>query len=199
VFVPEVYDGSQPAGSQWFELAPDNIIRHYHSTALLLPSGKVLTGGGEYRRYMAETGGCMSPMMETNPNAKDYRVFVPDYIECGNPRPVITGLRDAATGQAITVLRYEQQYFIDFTGLPAEVSAGKVVLMRPGAVTHHSDGNQRCVQLDFIHSDSGVRIFMPSETSGTLPRGHYMMFVVSNQTVRTQGVPSEAKWVEVRQ
>ncbi|MCQ7029691.1 hypothetical protein MRO55_24630, partial [Escherichia coli] len=35
-----------PATGAWTELAPAAVARQYHSTALLLPDGRVLTGGG---------------------------------------------------------------------------------------------------------------------------------------------------------
>lgn len=50
-YTPEVFDPSVPAGqnNQWRTLAQHQRIRNYHSTALLLPSGKILVGGGEAR------------------------------------------------------------------------------------------------------------------------------------------------------
>jgi len=71
--------------------------------------------------------------------------------------------------------------------------------MRPGSVTHHSDGNQRCVELDKTTPQPGkLRIIMPTKSAGILPRGYYMLFIVNNVIQTTQGVPSKAFWVEVR-
>lgn len=45
VMVPEVFD---PATSIWDPVAPHQVARMYHSTALLLPDGRVLAAGGDY-------------------------------------------------------------------------------------------------------------------------------------------------------
>jgi len=56
---PEVY-----RGGKWHAMNATNIIRDYHSSALLLPSGKVITAGGESRRYLAPT--CPRPAPRTD-------------------------------------------------------------------------------------------------------------------------------------
>jgi len=45
VMVPEIFD---PATSIWDPVAPHQVARMYHSTALLLPDGRVLAAGGDY-------------------------------------------------------------------------------------------------------------------------------------------------------
>ena len=45
VMVPEIFD---PATSTWDPVAPHQVARMYHSTALLLPDGRVLAAGGDY-------------------------------------------------------------------------------------------------------------------------------------------------------
>ena len=62
----EVWD---PATGRWSRLAPQQVYRGYHSSALLLPDGRVLSGGGS-----------------GHPNSE---VFSPPYLFNGN-RPVIT-------------------------------------------------------------------------------------------------------------
>ncbi len=72
-----------PATGTWTRLASNTIYRGYHSTALLLPDGRVLVGGGRHDR----TAG----------------VFSPPYLFRG-PRPVITSAPSAlARGQAFSV------------------------------------------------------------------------------------------------
>jgi hypothetical protein len=70
--------------------------------------------------------------------------------------------------------------------------------MRAGSVTHHCDPNQRCVELAFtlaVDVDpptgfSACTVAAPSKASYLLPRGYYMLFLVTNQ-----GTPSQAAWV----
>lgn len=66
VKVPELFD---PETNTWTKLAPATDYRGYHSTALLLPDGRVLTGGGRNRRSM--------------------EIFSPPYLKQDGPRPVI--------------------------------------------------------------------------------------------------------------
>jgi hypothetical protein len=195
---PEVFDGSQPPGGQrWRTMLAGTIIRDYHSTGLLLASGRVLTAGGEYRDYVPEAV-CSNPPPFTSrkSTATDYEILQLDFVACGNPRPVILGT--GGTGPSGEVYKYGSSYVVDYGGLPVGATIERVTLLRVGSVTHHADINQRCVELNFIHLDTGdLRVFMPTLASGILPRGYYMMFIVSSQTVVTQGLPSEAAWVKV--
>ncbi len=66
VMVPEMFD---PATSTWDPVAPHQVARMYHSTALLLPDGRVLAAGGDY-----------------HPSGE---IYSPPYL-FGGPRPVIS-------------------------------------------------------------------------------------------------------------
>ena len=47
VFQAELWD---PATNRWTQLASQTVYRGYHSTALLLPDGRVLSAGGRHER-----------------------------------------------------------------------------------------------------------------------------------------------------
>ena len=95
VLYGELWD---PATGQWTVMASESQYRGYHSTALLLPDGRVLSSGGD-----------------GEPNAQ---VFSPPYLFKG-PRPLISssppavnlaetffvGTSDAASITAVTLLR----------------------------------------------------------------------------------------------
>lgn len=196
VFVAEVYDGSQPMGSRWRTLASHApIIRDYHSTLVTLPDGRVLAGGGDNRHNQA-TGGCPLGSSGIGVNAvADYQIYDPDYLTSGYPRPVIT-IPDNA--QPEPTWPYGSMQTVGYAPLPDGVSIQKVMLLRPGSVTHHADVNLRAVQLDFITSGPGrLSVFVPTKLSGKLPRGFYMLFLVSSQIAVTQGIPSLAAWVKI--
>lgn len=201
VFTPEMYDRTQPASGQRIrDLASHApIIRDYHSTAVLLPTGEIITGGGEFRHKAACTCPCVAPNTVFD---SDYQIYRPDYITSATSsvfnRPVIT---PPQLGSEF-LFPYGDQIDVYYTmpgGTDAVIS--QVVLTRPGSVTHHADTNQRCVRLNFtplaIGGQSLVRVTMPTKASGILPRGYYMLWLVTNQTVTTQGVPSVAAWVRV--
>jgi hypothetical protein len=65
------------------------------------------------------------------------------------------------------------------------------VLVRPAAVTHSSDSNQRLVKLGLTTTANGISVAVPANPNIT-PPGWYMLFVVD-----ASGVPSVAKWVHV--
>jgi hypothetical protein len=68
----------------------------------------------------------------------------------------------------------------------------KVVLMRPGSVTHHFNFDQRYVQLSFSQS-GGTLTITPAANEFMAPKGHWMLFLIS-----TDGLPSDAAWVVVQ-
>lgn len=155
-----------PAFGEWVELPDEASPRDYHAVAALLPDGRVLSSGGEARSW-------------------DYQIYVPGYLACGNPRPV---LRPIPTEDVF----YGVTYTLPHDAMPAGAMVQKVVLMRPASVTHHSDFDQRYVELEVLGQTATSITVQAPPTSAHAPRGYYMLFLVSNQ-----GVPSEAGWVRL--
>jgi hypothetical protein len=161
---------------QW-EILPDEASRRdHHAVALLLPSGRVLSAGGNNRSW-------------------DFQLYEPDYMVAGTLRP--TWLTTIPGG----VMNPSQQYTLSIS-LPAGTVVGKVVLMRPGSLTHHADMDQRYIELPFdtqgtadsvtITAPSGPPTFPRPPGYLPAPRGYYMMFLVSSS-----GVPSVAQFVQL--
>ena len=76
--------------------------------------------------------------------------------------------------------------------VPDPGQIGSVCLIRPGATTHSTDGEQRLV--DLPHQAAGpsqVSLRLPPDPR-IAPPGWYMLFAVS-----ADGVPSEAAWVHL--
>jgi hypothetical protein len=153
----------------WLPMAEAPSARPYHSTALLLPNGKVLSAGGDEREY-------------------DYQVYVPAYLECGAPRPLIANapalIEYARPGAPPHVLSLE-------SGAAAPVA--ELVLMAPGSVTHHSDSNQRRIVLPIAASGTSSVEFHGPQSPHHAPPGLYMLFALSDL-----GVPSQATWVRLQ-
>ena len=74
---------------------------------------------------------------------------------------------------------------------PSAASIGTVALLRPGAVTHAIDMNQRYVPLAFSIG-SGVLTVTAPPNGNIAPPGYYML-VIAN----TAGVPSVAAWLRI--
>ena len=143
--------------------------RLYHSTALLLPDGRVLVAGGG-RTFNA-------PDPSDTLNAE---IYSPPYLFKG-VRPVISS--------APTTIQYATNFSIT---TPDATQITSAALIRLGAVTHAFDQNQRYVPLTFQQAAAGLTVQTPS-SSNLAPPGYYMLFIVNSN-----GVPSVASIVKVQ-
>ena len=150
--------------------------RQYHSTALLLPDGRVLSSGGGI------CGACDSQGYL----AKNAEVFSPPYLFQKD------GSGALATRPTITSAPGSVAYNTAFTiNTPAASSIGKVALVRLGAVTHSVNMEQRYVPLSFTAGSGNLTATAPLNAN-IAPPGYYMLFVIG-----TDGVPSVANMVRV--
>jgi plastocyanin len=169
VLQPEIYD---PATDTWTLMAPMQHPRQYHSISVLLPDGRVLTAGG------------VDPTQAGNtPPARDQRyleVFSPPYLARG-PRPVVTAMPPtAAYGGTFNVTT------------PDAARIDSVALLRPCAMTHHTDAGQRYIRAR-ITARTANRLTVQVPADGrTAPPGYYMVFVVT-----ADGIPSEGRFIRI--
>ena len=121
-----------PATDVWTPVATQSVQRTYHSTAVLLPDGRVLSAGDN------QPGGGHGLL----------DIYSPPYLFNG-PRPTITsapssvpygGTFDIATPDTIT----------------------RAVLMAPGATSHATDMHQRHVELAITPSEDGYTAVTPA-------------------------------------
>jgi Domain of unknown function (DUF1929) len=146
-----------PTTNGYTSVAADPIGRNYHSTAVLLPDGRVAVLG-------------------SNPGDGSYElrisVYSPGYLFRG-ARPQISGVPAAAT--------YGQSF-----SFPASTAAGKTVrsaqLMRPMSVTHQMDSNMRLVDLPVVVQNGQATVTVPTNPN-LLPPGPYMLTVTDSDGV----------------
>jgi hypothetical protein len=173
VYAAELWN---PATGQWTTLSSMQVTRQYHSTALLLPDGRVLSAGGGI------CGTCDS-VGYLNKNAE---IFSPPYLFAKGgsgslaPRPTVT----AAPGTVA-----EGSQFTVWT--PDAASITKVALVKLGAVTHSNNMDQRYVPLSFAASTGKLTVTAPT-TINIAPPGYYMLFIINSA-----GVPSVAPILRV--
>ncbi|MFC5857028.1 galactose oxidase-like domain-containing protein [Streptomyces chlorus] len=167
VFETSVFD---PASETFDPVAVDPEARGYHSSAFLLPDGRVMTtgdnpGNGSWNHNVS--------------------VYSPPYLFKGE-RPVITSLIDS------------EWTYGDTQRITVDRPIAKAELIRPAAVTHSSDPNQRFVDLplsvDGNDGNDGTTVDLNVTSNPDLaPPGWYMLFAVD-----AHGVPSVAEWVHLQ-
>ncbi len=154
-----------PQTETWTTMSSQAVGRGYHTTALLLPDGRVLeAGGGRLPGY---------PITDNT----NIEIFSPPYL--------FKGIRPQISSAPSTV-RYGSTF--DVGTLDAS-SISKVSLVRLGSSTHNFDQNQRFVPLNFSTSGGSLSVTAPSGP-GSAPPGYYMLFIVDSN-----GVPSVASFV----
>jgi len=178
VLTPELLDTDT---MEWIsqELLPDMpVARHYHSTAILLPDGRVLLGGGR-----VSNGGDVEDDTE-----RRFSIYKPQYLLEGG-RPVITDAPDE--------ISYEDTFEITLDGI---YQIDSICLMKPGAVTHGNNMDQRYIELNFTQGGSLNEYVVETPDAYKAPPGYYMLFVLKDKTLSTSGdwkIPSVAKFVKL--
>jgi Galactose oxidase-like, Early set domain len=77
-------------------------------------------------------------------------------------------------------------------GIPEVGTVRAARLVRPSAVTHVTDVEQRSIKLDIERNGDGLDVTIPA-SAGLVPSGWYMLFVTDEN-----GAPSKAHWVHVQ-
>lgn len=154
-----------PTTESWTTMARMQVPRLYHSTALLLADGRVLSAGG------GRFGGF--PQIDQ----LSAEIYSPPYLFRG-ARPVVSSA--PATG------RYGTSAFV---GTPDAASIARVTLLATGSNTHSVNMQQRFLELTFQQATGGLDVQLPVNAN-LAPPGDYMLFLVN-----MNGVPSTAAFV----
>ncbi|MFJ8671386.1 galactose oxidase-like domain-containing protein [Streptomyces sp. NPDC093589] len=168
----ELYD---PVANTSRQVADPLVGRNYHSGALLLPDGRVMTFGSD---------SLYADKDNTKPGVFQQQIdlYTPPYL-FRDSRPALKdpGPKTVALGGTAT---YRS----------AHASAiKKMRLMRPGSFTHVTNIEQRSIALDFTTTKDGVTVTIPKDPS-LVPPGWYMLNAVDDH-----GTPSKAVWIKIPQ
>jgi hypothetical protein len=144
-------------------MATDPMPRTYHSTAVLLPDARVMSFGNNPGDGTFDT---------------HISIYSPPYLFQG-ARPQIRTVANQNWAYGST-----QQITVDSPVVRA-------ALIRPEAVTHSSDPNQRYVELPMSVNGNSIGLNVTSNPN-LAPPGWYMLFVLG-----ADGVPSIASWVHL--
>ncbi|MEM7158141.1 MAG: galactose oxidase early set domain-containing protein [Myxococcota bacterium] len=167
-----------PSSGDWCLMAEQQFERMYHSTALLLPDGRVISMGNGRRQGL-----------RSRFNAEFFR---PPYLTDldANPRPEVAG------GGIPTTVTFGSTFNVELaspTDFALMEDGGRVTLVRLGAVTHQVDMGQRFHELCWQPGGAANTLTVTAPADGSYaPPGYYMLFVLSNA-----GVPSIGQYVRV--
>ena len=162
-----IYTAEQwsPVTQTWRVMASQSKPRLYHAVALLLPDGRVLSAGSGRDAGVTDQ--------------RNGEMYSPPYLFQG-ARPTITSVPTGA-------IAYGSSFFV---GTPAPDIAS-IALIRPAAVTHGFDEDQRFVNLSFAPTTGGLTVQAPANAN-LAPPGYYMLFLLNSH-----GVPSVAHFLRL--
>ncbi|MEU0831824.1 kelch motif-containing protein [Streptomyces sp. NPDC005969] len=153
-------------------VADPQVGRNYHSGSLLLPDGRVMIFGSD--SLYADKANTRLGIFEQR-----IEIYTPPYLYRGS-RPELTAGPKSIRRGGTAVFTTRQG--------PTITSAK---LMRPSAVTHVTDTDQRSVALGLKRTAGGIAVTVPGNRA-LVPSGWYMLFVAD-----AKGTPSKGTWVRV--
>ncbi len=164
IYTPDIdwATNSYGPGNGTWSLDASNAInaRNYHSTALLLPNGKIWVGGGNVN------GSSGNP---ATVGIRKIELYEPPYVAVANRIAMPT---------APSLVQYNQSFDVTIDRPATEIS--RVVLVRNSSVTHSTDNDQRMVALEVVsRSGNSIRVKSPP-TGNVAPPGYYMLWVIDN-------------------
>lgn len=166
-FTPEIFD---PDTATFTQVAPISIPRNYHSTALLMPDGTVINGGGGL------CGGCAT-------NHFDAQIYNPPYLYTHDggfaTRPVINSIStgSVAVGGTFSITTNE--------------ACDTFSMIRMSSTTHTVNTDQRRIALTPSGTAGTTYTFtVPADPGVALP-GHWMVWALAG------GVPGVSEQLQV--
>jgi hypothetical protein len=140
----------------------------YHSSGVLLPDGRVLTGGGG------------EPPFSGKGRITEFWIYKPPYLHQDGSRPTIKSVSD-------TSLVFGQNFSIG-TSNPSEIA--RVTLLHLPSQTHGYNFGQGATELTIkSRTTSSLNLVAPKTD---IPPGRYYLFILDSR-----GVPSVAKIVQI--
>ena len=185
VFGTDLYDPTKPEGSRWSALAPATQMRLYHSGALLMETGHVVTTGSEMNNYNDywpvenRKSSCfpLSATVCTDPFNYVIERFTPPYLSKPN-RPVILSAPETGTHDSLISFQVNNNATI----------VKRVTFVRVASTTHSTNTDQRLVELIIVGKvKDKVYVRLP-KTAAMAPPGKWYLFALDDQNT-----PSVAK------
>ncbi|MFO0687249.1 MAG: NPCBM/NEW2 domain-containing protein [Myxococcota bacterium] len=164
----EIYD---PATDIWQVVDNIDVPRNYHSTALLMKDGRVLSAGG------GACSGCPADHL-------DGQIYTPAYLYESDGSPAVRPTLSIPTGTKI------------HAGDTLTVTAGPTTtsfsVVRLSATTHHMNTDQRYLPIPAVNNGNGTWTLTFPSNPNVLIMGNYFVFALD-----ADGTPSIGQTVQV--
>jgi hypothetical protein len=152
-------DDFNPVTNTWAsrttgDWASQEVQRTYHSTAILLPDGRVMSAGSDW-----------------GSTPETFEVFSPPYLNTGGARPTITNVP--------TSINYGQQFTIT---TPDAATITRVALIKVASCTHATRFDERFVDLSFSIGNGQITATAPA-SGNQAPPGYYMVDILNSSGV----------------
>jgi len=158
-----------PATGNFSTMSSAVTPRLYHSTAILLPDGRVVSAGGG----------------RPGTEYKNAEIYSPPYLFTAGGGAATRPTIDSHLSKSV---RPGQTIFVT-TSDAASIS--DVTLVAISSVTHSRNMNQRFNRLSFTQGMGGLNVTLPA-SANACPPGTYMLFITNSN-----GVPSVAQFINV--
>ncbi|KAL5750650.1 hypothetical protein ACOSP7_025253 [Xanthoceras sorbifolium] len=183
---PYLYKPKKIPGRRFSVLMSTKIARMYHSSAIVLPDGRILVAGGNpYRRYTLRN--------VTYPTELRLQEFTPHYMDrqfhSWRPGNVSIVYNDKMYG-----VKYGEEFNVQFRLLGRRPSNMVFTAYAPPFTTHSVSMNQRMLRLRcknmVLTEDGWLNAVLEAPPSPNIaPSGYYLLTVVN------RGIPSISHWV----
>ena len=167
IFAPEMWD---PATGVWTELADMAIPRNYHSVALLLPDGRIFSGGGGLSANTAT-------------NHQDAQLFSPPYLFNPDGSPAVRPQLSSAPAMS------SPGGSVQVTG---SANIERFTMVRMMATTHAFSSDVRFLNVSHTTTAAGTYQLALHPNINVLVPGYWMLFGID-----AQGTPSVASILKI--
>ncbi len=172
IYASEIWN---PATGTWQLGASAQKPRNYHAVSLLLPDGRVLTGGG---------GGCGTCAV----NHQNIELYYPPYLFKKDGSGLLADRPRVTFGPSSITYNSSYTFYS-----PAPAALQKAALVALGSVTHAFNMNQRHVPLTLGAKTSTTFTITSPANANLAPPGYYLFFALD-----TNGVPSVARMIQIQ-
>lgn len=178
---PYLYTPDASSAQRFTVLGASNIPRMYHSTANVMPDGRIFVGGSNPNEYYNFSG---VPF----PTELRLEAYSPYYLDQS-----YSALRPTIVSTSGNSMSYGQAFSVSFQVSNYSSTNIQFNIYAPSFTTHSFSMNQRLLVLAATSTTTVNGIYVANvaapPNSIAAPRGYYLLFVVNS------GIPSVGKWI----